>query len=148
MTKSKPRFRNFGIRHFPLTRGRAKAPMLRGGGVGLPMEPYMFLSKLNSADGWFEVLATTSRSQTAVMNLEPGQASAENPESHPGSDQVLVVLEGEVHAQVAEERARMMVGHAVVIPAGVPHRFENNGAARARTLSVYAPPAYPARSRQ
>lgn len=104
----------------------------------------MFITNLQSAENWFEVLQTTDRSQTAVMNLDPGQASGDSKESHPGSDQVLVVLDGEVLAEVAEERARMRKGDVVVIPAGVRHRFVNDGDIPARTFSVYAPPAYPA----
>lgn len=104
----------------------------------------MFLTKLDEKTEWFEVLDTTNRSQTAVMNLAPGQASGDEPESHDASDQVLVVLEGEVLAEVADERSRVPAGHVVVIPAGVPHRLQNPGPVMARTFSVYAPPAYPA----
>jgi mannose-6-phosphate isomerase-like protein (cupin superfamily) len=107
----------------------------------------MFLTNVQHAAEWFEVLQTTDRSQTAVMNLEPGQASGDECESHPKSDQVLIVLDGEVFAEVGDERARMCKGDVVVIPAGVNHRFENEGGAIARTLSVYAPPAYPADAR-
>lgn len=103
----------------------------------------MFLTNLQTAGEWFEILKTTERSQTAVMNLSPGQASGDNLEAHTGSDQVLIVLEGEVLAEVGDERARMREGDVVVIPAGIRHRFQNGGSAPARTVSVYAPPAYP-----
>lgn len=103
----------------------------------------MFLTSLHNAQSWFEVLQTTDRSQTAVMTLTPGQASGDSKESHPESDQVLIVLDGEVLAEVAEESARMRKGDVVVIPAGVRHRFLNDGEIPARTFSVYAPPAYP-----
>lgn len=102
----------------------------------------MFLTNLQRASEWFEVLQTTERSQTAVMNLDPGQASGESSESHPTSDQVLIVLDGEVLAEIGDERARMRKGDVVVIPAGIHHRFENEGGEPARTFSVYAPPAY------
>ncbi len=99
----------------------------------------MFLTKLgSSSQKWFEVLDTTARSQTAVMNLEPGEESGDVTETHFGSDQVLMVLEGEVLAEVAEEKALMRPGHMLLIPAGVEHRFQNQGRARARTFSVYA----------
>lgn len=103
----------------------------------------MFLTNLNAAREWFEVLQTTGRSQTAVMNLAPGQASGDEPQAHPESDQVLIVLDGEVLAEVADEKARMRAGDVVVVPAGVHHRFENIADIPARTVSVYAPPAYP-----
>ena len=104
----------------------------------------MFLTHLLDANEWFEVLQTTSRSQTAVMNLAPGQASGEDKEAHPESDQVLVVLEGEVLAEIGEDHAHMRRGDMVVIPAGVRHRFQNEAASPVRTISVYAPPAYAA----
>jgi mannose-6-phosphate isomerase-like protein (cupin superfamily) len=103
----------------------------------------MFLTNLQSAESWFEVMQTTDRSQTAVMNLDPGQSSGDSKEAHPESDQVLIVLDGEVLAEVADESARMCKGDVVVIPAGVSHRFVNQGGTTARTFSVYAPPAYP-----
>jgi mannose-6-phosphate isomerase-like protein (cupin superfamily) len=104
----------------------------------------MFLTNLHAAKDWFEVLQTTERSQTAVMNLGPGQASGDEADAHPESDQVLLVLDGEVIAEVAEERTRMRQGDVVIVPAGVHHRFRNDGTQLARTFSVYAPPAYPA----
>lgn len=104
----------------------------------------MFLTNLQAAREWFEILQTTGRSQTAVMNLAPGQASGNHTQAHPESDQVLIVLDGEVMAEVGDEQARMRAGDVVVIPAGIHHRFQNQGSATARTISVYAPPAYPA----
>ena len=90
------------------------------------------------------MLRTTERSQTAVMRLDPGQASGDDAESHEGSDQVLLVLDGEVMAEVGEEKARLRKGDVVIVPADVPHRFRNEGAQAASTFSVYAPAAYPA----
>ena len=103
----------------------------------------MFLSKLEGHARWFEVMETTPRSGSELRNFEPGQVSAEEPDSHPASDQVFLVVEGEVTAHVADEIARMRPGHFVVIPAGVAHRFENSGSGRARTLRVFRPSDYP-----
>jgi mannose-6-phosphate isomerase-like protein (cupin superfamily) len=103
----------------------------------------MFLTNLHAAKEWFEVMQTTERSQTAVMSLQPGEASGEAKEDHPRSDQVLLVMEGEVIAEIAEEKARMRQGDVVIVPAGVKHRFKNDSHSVVRTFSVYAPPAYP-----
>src|ERR1700759_3143369 len=103
----------------------------------------MFLTNLNAAREWFEVLQTSERSQTAVMNLAPGEASGDRPEGHRGSDQVLLVLEGGVMAEAPEEKARMRQGDFVIVPAGVDHRFLNSSAELVRPFTVYAPPAYP-----
>jgi mannose-6-phosphate isomerase-like protein (cupin superfamily) len=103
----------------------------------------VFLTHLPDIDHWFKVLQTTSRSQTAVMNLAPGKMSGDEAEAHPKSDQILVVLEGEVVAEVGDERAKMRAGDMVVIPAGIRHRFRNDAKKAVRTVSVYAPPTYP-----
>ena len=47
---------------------------------------------INEAKGWFEVLQTSERSQTAVMTLAPGKSSGEKAEAHEESDQVLLIL--------------------------------------------------------
>jgi mannose-6-phosphate isomerase-like protein (cupin superfamily) len=108
----------------------------------------MFRAHLPDTKTWFKVLQTTGRSQTAVMNLQPGQASGDSKEAHAKSDQVLVVLEGEVLAEVGDDRARLRPGDVVVIPAGVRHRFSNEAKNPVRTVSVYAPPAYPSEKRE
>jgi mannose-6-phosphate isomerase-like protein (cupin superfamily) len=92
---------------------------------------------------WFEVLQTTPRSQTAVMKLGPGQASGEEPETHEASDQVLLLVEGELSAEIAGARLRMKAGDVVVIAPGIKHKFVNHGHERAVTFSVYSPPEYP-----
>ena len=65
---------------------------------------------------WFEVLQTTKRSQTAVMKLGPGQASGERPEAHERSDQILLVVEGELKAEVGGQGFKMKKGDVIIIP--------------------------------
>ena len=103
----------------------------------------MNVANLRQASDWFEVLQTTDRSQTAVMTLEPGGESEDKLNTHPKSDQVLLVVEGEVCAEVAGETRTMGIGDVVIVPKGTKHRFTNPGKKRALTFSVYAPPAYP-----
>ncbi len=57
-------------------------------------------------------------------------------------NQVLMVVEGELIAEVAEEQARICGGQAVIIPGGVAHRFLNTGREPARTFRLFAPPKY------
>ena len=91
----------------------------------------------------FKVLETTERSQTGLLTLEAGESSSDDPSVHEESDQVLVVLQGEVTAEVAKESAVLVKGDAVVVPAKTPHKFTNSGEERAVTFSVYARPAFP-----
>jgi mannose-6-phosphate isomerase-like protein (cupin superfamily) len=92
----------------------------------------------------FKILQTTDRSQSAVMVLEAGEASSEEPSRHPHSDQTLLVLEGEVEAEVAGDHRPMRHGDSIIVRANAAHRFVNSSGSRAVTFSVYSPPAYPA----
>jgi mannose-6-phosphate isomerase-like protein (cupin superfamily) len=92
---------------------------------------------------WFKVLQTTQRSQTAVMTLGAGQSSGDTAEAHEGSEQVLLLVEGELAAEIGGKRSRMKAGDVVVIPPRVKHKFTNRGKQPAVTFSVYAPPEYP-----
>jgi mannose-6-phosphate isomerase-like protein (cupin superfamily) len=91
----------------------------------------------------FKVIQTGERSQSAIMTLEPGESSGEKAESHPHSDQTLIVLEGELRAEVGGKSATMRKGDAVTVLANTRHKFTNTGRERAVTFSVYSPPAYP-----
>lgn len=98
-------------------------------------------ARVSDAKQWFEVLLTGEHTQAAVMRLEPEGESGEGLNTHEG-DQVLVVLEGDVHGEVGGEEVDLGPGELVLVPAGTPHRFENRGRKRAVTLNVYGPPAY------
>jgi mannose-6-phosphate isomerase-like protein (cupin superfamily) len=102
------------------------------------------MQKRNAFDAmqWFAVLQTSNQSQTAVMRLEPGSWSGEKGNEHAGSEQVLLVLEGEVVAEIGKDRDVLKRGDAVIVPKGVDHRFGNEGNVPALTFNVYAPPAY------
>jgi mannose-6-phosphate isomerase-like protein (cupin superfamily) len=104
----------------------------------------MDLRNIGEAKEWFEVLQTHERSQTAMMTLGPGDATGDEAEAHAKSDQVLLMLEGELSGEVGAERPSLKKGDVIIIPAGVKHRFTNRGKSAAVTFNVYAPPAYPA----
>jgi mannose-6-phosphate isomerase-like protein (cupin superfamily) len=103
----------------------------------------MNVANLHDAQAWFEVLQTTDRCQTAVMTLTAGGQSSEETNVHEKSDQVLLVVEGEVHAEVGGKKQTLKAGDVCLIPAGTRHRFENAGKDRAVTFNVYSPPEYP-----
>ena len=103
----------------------------------------MTLFNIHEVSKWFEVLQTTKQTQTAVMILTVGKHSSEETNSHEKSDQVLLLLEGELHAEVGAVKRIMRQGDTCIVSAGTPHRFENRGSGRAVTFNVYSPPAYP-----
>lgn len=103
----------------------------------------MKLTHIFEAGAGFRVLETTERSQTGLLTLEAGESSSDALSTHAESDQVLVVLQGEVTAEIGGESAVMRKGDAVAVPAKTPHKFTNTGRDRAITFSVYAKPAFP-----
>lgn len=103
----------------------------------------MNVRNIGDAKDWFEVLQTSAQAQTALMTLKPGGASGSEPDAHEKSEQVLLVLEGEVEAEVAGEKRSLGKGDCVIVPAGTPHRFANRSEKVAVAFSVYAPSEYP-----
>ncbi len=104
----------------------------------------MNVTNIEEAKDWFEVLQTSERSQTAMMTLAPGKSSGEKAEAHEDSDQVLLILEGELTGEVDAEHLILKKGDVLIIPAGVKHRFTTRSRKRAVTFNVYSPPAYSA----
>jgi mannose-6-phosphate isomerase-like protein (cupin superfamily) len=96
---------------------------------------------------WFEVLKTTTRSQIAVMKLGPGQSTGDEPEDHKNSDQVLLVIEGQLFAEIDGKRSLMKAGDFVIIPPRTKHKFTNRSDRPAITFNVYSPPEYPANTK-
>lgn len=90
----------------------------------------------------FSVIDTSQASQTAWMTLAPGEASGPKENEHAHSEQVLYLVEGELHAEVGERDFAMKAGDSVIVGMEVPHRFENRGPRSAVTFNVYTPPAY------
>ena len=103
----------------------------------------MNVTNISEAKGWFEVLQTGERSQTAMMTLAPGDATGDKAEAHEKSDQVLLILGGELTGEVGDQRPHLKKGDVIIIPAGVKHRFVNRARKPAVTFNVYSPPAYP-----
>jgi len=102
----------------------------------------MKLCNVHDGGDWFRVLMTSKKSQVATMTLAPGKSSGPRGNEHPKSEQVLFVVEGEVLAEIGEEKQTLRKGDVVIVPAGADHRFVNHSGSPALTLNVYAPPAY------
>ena len=103
----------------------------------------MNIANIDESADEFHLLETTGRTQTATIRLAAGSTTSEEPSVHPHSDQVVLVLEGEIVAEVGDERAALKVHDSLVIPAGVKHRLINEGGGTAFAFTVYGPPAYP-----
>jgi mannose-6-phosphate isomerase-like protein (cupin superfamily) len=102
----------------------------------------MNVADIRQSSDEFHLLETTGRSQTATMTLTPSAATSSTLEAHPHSDQVVLVLEGEVTAEVGGERTTLKRDQSIIIPAAVKHRFVNEGRETVFAFTVYGPPAY------
>ena len=102
----------------------------------------MNVKNIRDGDDWFSVLQTGPKAQTAVMTLEKGKSSGAEAEAHQHSEQVLIVLEGEVLAEVEGQKKTLKQWDAILIPAGVRHKFTNVSAQRCVTFNTYSPPEY------
>jgi mannose-6-phosphate isomerase-like protein (cupin superfamily) len=103
----------------------------------------MNIANIRESSEEFHLLETTGRTQTATMTLKPGAATSDELEIHPHSDQVVLLLQGVLVAETDNERTTMASDQSIVIPAGVKHRFINEGQETAFAFTVYGPPAYP-----
>jgi quercetin dioxygenase-like cupin family protein len=100
------------------------------------------------ADGFFEVVAGTDRSQAATMALSSGQSTGGPENRHPEADQWCYVAAGTGVAVVEGEERRLQPGVLVCIEAGEAHEIRNDAGdgddemEPLRTINVYAPPVY------
>ena len=97
---------------------------------------------INNDRGFFNVVSTAKRTQVAMMTLSPGEASGPKGNEHPDSEQVVLLLEGQVLAEIGDERTNLVAGDVLIVPTNVEHRLTNNGDKPAVTFNVYGPPAY------
>ena len=102
----------------------------------------MDVKNIRDATDWFEVLQTNKRTQTAMMTLKPGKSSGSELEGHKNSDQVLLVLKGEVEGEIANETITLHEGDVIMIPAGTRHKFSNRSSSEVVTFNTYSPPEY------
>ena len=58
---------------------------------------------------------------------------------HAGEDEYWYVIEGTLRFRIGEEHSEAPAGSFVLVPRGVPHAFQNIGAAPARILVIFTP---------
>lgn len=91
---------------------------------------------------FFKVLASTRSSQTAMMVLQPGEATGEPDNEHPQSEQWVFVVKGKGRAKVGKRSVSLKENSLLLIQKGEVHQIVNNGKTPLVTLNFYAPPAY------
>jgi len=85
-----------------------------------------------------EVLHETSQLFAQVICLQ--EAQGVGPMSDPTADGLVMVLAGEVAAQIGKGRARMRQWETIVVPAGEDITLRNASADASVVLMVLAPP--------
>jgi mannose-6-phosphate isomerase-like protein (cupin superfamily) len=76
------------------------------------------------------------------MILKPGQATGGDDNTHPDSDQWLLVLSGSGRARVNGRPVHLAPGSLLLIEAGEAHEVANDGQEPLVTVNIYASPAY------
>jgi mannose-6-phosphate isomerase-like protein (cupin superfamily) len=77
------------------------------------------------------------------MRLEPGKETGKDAESHEYSEQLLLLIQGVLAAEIGSECFTMNAGDMLIIPQGVKHKFTNPGRTVEVTFNAYCPPEYP-----
>lgn len=73
--------------------------------------------------------------------LDPGQSTSETPFTHGDSEEVVVVVAGEVEVTVAGGRYHLRTGDSITYSSAVPHMCHNHGTAVAEVIFVVSPPS-------
>ncbi len=93
---------------------------------------------------FWTVVATTDKSQVALMTLAPGSVSGEYGTDHPDADQALYCVSGSGEIESEGVKRTFSEGDLILIPAGEKHQVRGgSGKSPCVTLNFYGPPAYP-----
>jgi quercetin dioxygenase-like cupin family protein len=86
--------------------------------------------------GGFPLVAVPETDSLGVVyfEIEPGNNLGMHTDSQ---DELIVVLEGNVHAVIGEESGDLSAGDVAFIPAMAPHGFTNTGNTTLRCLGVF-----------
>ncbi len=88
---------------------------------------------------WLSNSKVTNAKQLVVIevNLEPGKGH--NFHYHPGQEEVIYVIQGQIEQWVERETKTLRAGESAFIPADVVHASFNTGNATAKLLAIIGP---------
>jgi transcriptional regulator with XRE-family HTH domain len=75
------------------------------------------------------------------IELDPSQATAESPFAHGDSDEVLVVVAGEVEVTISDAQYHLRTGDSIAYSSAALHMCRNNGATQAEVIIAVSPPS-------
>jgi transcriptional regulator with XRE-family HTH domain len=80
--------------------------------------------------------------EIVVARFEPGGSTGDEPYVHGDSEELLVVVEGDVHVQLGTDVHELAAGDSVHYQSSTPHRVSNPGDETAEVMFVISPPSY------
>src|SRR6478672_4783376 len=80
--------------------------------------------------------------EVVVARFEPGGSTGDEPYTHGDSEELLLVVEGDVHVQLGTEIHELAAGDSVHYQSSTPHRVSNPGHETAEVMFVISPPSY------
>ncbi len=88
---------------------------------------------------WLSNPSETGASQLVVIEvwIDPGQGH--NFHRHPGQEESIYVIEGEIEQWVNQEKRTLYTGEAAFIPEGIVHASFNVSKAPAKLLAILGP---------
>jgi transcriptional regulator with XRE-family HTH domain len=80
--------------------------------------------------------------EVVAAEFEPGGSTGDEPYTHGDSEELLLVLAGNIQLQLGAELFHLAEGDSVNYRSSTPHRVSNNGDEPAEVLFVISPPSY------
>jgi transcriptional regulator with XRE-family HTH domain len=91
-----------------------------------------------------ELLSPTRSGRLEVLEtvISPGAGSGDEPYSHPGDEECIVLVAGTLGVEVQGVGYTLHPGDALTFNCRVPHAWHNSGTAEARALWIITPAGY------
>lgn len=80
--------------------------------------------------------------EVVAAEFEPGGSTGDEPYTHGDSEELLLVLAGNVQIQLGRDVFDLAPGDSVNYRSSTPHRVSNRGDGTAEVLFVISPPSY------
>lgn len=80
--------------------------------------------------------------QVTWAESDPDGSSGDQPYTHPGDEECIVVVKGTLEVCVGEERYVLHAGDAITFESRTPHQWKNVGRGRMEAIWIVTPPSY------
>lgn len=100
------------------------------------------LMRNRGVDDFLLTPPSSQRLEVLQTHIAPGAGSGDRSYTHPGDEECVVILDGELEMWLADERYQLVAGDALTFPCRTPHKWRNTGDEEARVLWIITPPGY------